>query len=331
MKKIVTIIYLLFCVFLPFKGVAQVVDIERVNAILDSVPYYHLSILSYKTNIKLPDSIQTKVINILNGYLPSQTMKDATSLNDNVIKNINRMTSTICGNDSICFKLVKDSIREQTIKTSLSYLRARSYPPAFVLAIGTWNVKNAIPILSANIKNPRYPKHETLLALAKLGNDSIKGEINTQYTLDYIINNTILQKKSNQFIYRNIPISEQMNYLVSSFFEVGMYLQDKGILLKMVDLLDITGKEVHIMNVLSKQKSATTEQFIPIEQSTLMWLGTCFIENQNWDKWAGILERYSLEIDKNENRKELKLVLSTSNKKEIKKLLKQWINDNVIF
>ena len=298
-------------------------SISEVNNALDNTFYRFLD-FDYKASLQLPDSTQKKVIAVLNGYLPPKEIKDAVTFDDMIIKNIERMCKEICGTDSLCNALAKDSIIKKASDSQLYNLQQYTFPANFILAIGTWGVKDAEPILLKNINNERYPKRETKLALAKLGNDSIKRRIVEEYSINYIINNTVLKNGNPNLIYKSIPSGESVSDQISYFFEASRYLKKKEILLNMIDLLDIQGKYYSFSEI------------APIEESVMMWLCLRFIEKQYFengklDEWENITETYFNAIVDNKNSPEISNILSHESKEQVKKQMKNWIEENVNF
>jgi len=317
---------------------AQSQSVDSINYELDNTFYPLLNNIDYKTSIELPDSTKKKVINILNGYLPLQEIRKATFFNDNVIKNIERISKEICGIDSLCNALAKDSIMKCTVESQLYNLRQYIFPANFILAVGSWDVKEAEPILLGNIDNDKkYPKREILLALAKLGNDSILKIVNEMYTVDYIVNNTVLKKDNPDLPYKSIPVEDQMSHLINYFYDAGMYLKNKDILLHLIDLLDIQGKIYSTETSYDDQKNVYLSEIVsPIEESMLMWLGPRFmskenIENGKYYEFESVIDNFLYLVDKYKNTKKIKEILSKENKEKIKKKLKDWINENIPF
>lgn len=300
---------------------AQSVQFEKIKLInyyLDSVSYDKLTKFDIETPVNLPDSTKVKVVAVLNGYIPPQEIKKVTSVSNTVMKIIDKDCRSICGNDSSCFAEAKDSILNKMTNRALDILNSKLFPENFILAIGFWNVKEAEPILLKNIYNPRYPKEETLLALSKLGNDSIKKIIMNKYTLQYVTNKTELKINDPELIYQQTPD------VVNDFFKTGMYLKNKQILFNMVDLLDVQGKAYFF------------EELVPIELIITMWLGKCFIkkeylENGTFEQLELITDSFFNQIDNNYKSKKIENILSPENKALVKNQIKEWINKNVEF
>jgi hypothetical protein len=287
-------------------------SVRDIDSMLDNTIYYQLNNFNYTKNIELPDSTKDKIIKVLNGYLPIKDVEEVSALSRNSDRFINRMAADICKQDSICFARVKDSITYSIIQEGLASKRTYPFPASFILAIGSWNIQNAMPILLDNINNPLFPKEEVLLALAKLGNDSIRRDIKKQYTLNYVINNTEFKINSREYIYRNA----NMERVVSSFYNAGQYLSDRDILLNMVDLLDVEGKGIFL------------EELVNIELLTTMWLNLCFIENEQWQKWDEIVGGYFDNLSEPLSTNKTEDVTSKTYKELIKNQLKTWILEN---
>ncbi len=307
-------------------------QIKSINYYLDNVPYYLLRNFDYQTPVILPDSIKEKVVSVLNGYIPPQKIKEVTYISDDVLKRIKKRCKEICKNDSMCFIKAKDSIISGITNKALFILNNQLFPESFILAVGAWNVKDAEPVLLKNINNPKYPKEETLLALARLGNDSIKKIIMNKYTLQYVINNTEFKTNNPELIYTG-SISDFMY----DFFKAGMYLKNKQILLNTVDLLDIQGKVRVSANIINPQKEITvSEKYQPIEMNTIMWLPACFMTKENlqdgtYKELEEITDKFFNQINKNYKSAEIKNTLSFENKTKIKNQIKEWISKNVKF
>jgi hypothetical protein len=299
-------------------------SIDSINYKLDNVIYTHLTDFDYHTSVKLPDSTVKKVINVLNGYLPPDVVDNVKTFNDKTMRNIEKECKELCGNDTLCFISAKDSIINSNIAHQLRNLRTYSFPQNFILAIGNWNIQDAVPILLKNLNNDRYPMRETLLALAKLGNDSIYNIVNKKYTLQFVVNNSVLKDNNPDLIYKQIPIGERIGDQISFFYQAGMYLKNKQIILNIIDLLDVQGKVYAF------------DELIPIEEETLMWLGTRFmtkelLQNGEYDKWESIINDYLYQIMDFKNTDRIKYILSKEKKEKIKTQLKDWIKENVTF
>ncbi len=313
----ITILSMFFCIVQAQK--VQPLSIEQINYYLDSVSYDYLYTFDYENPINLPDSTKSKVIAILNGYIPPQKISEVTQISGAVMKKIDAECKLICKVDSSCFIRAKDSIINKMNNDALNMLNSKLFPENFLLAIGAWDVKEAIPILVKNIENPRYPKEETLLALAKLGNDSIKEIIMSKYNLEYVINNTEFKLNNPELIYHSND-----RELVDDFFRAGMYLRSRQILLNMVDLLDIQGKVYSL------------DEYSPIELSILMWLPFKFMTKENlqngtFEELDLLTEKFFYSISKYKNTPKIKEILSTKNKEVVKQEIKEWIIKNVEF
>ena len=336
MKTVKLIMIVMVCAYC---NTVKSQSIDEINSALDNIIYSHLNFYDYKTPIQLPDSTKQKVVNILNGYLPPHVIKKYTLINDDVvIKNIERIAKGICGTDSLCNVLAKDSIIKHRAESQLFSLRQYMFPANFILAIGFWDVQEVEPILLKNINNnKKYPKRATLLALAKLGNDSIRKVVNEMYTVDYVVNNTDFKKGNPDLEYKNDYAGAEISHQIQYFYDAGMYLKDKDILLNIIDLLDIQGKKHTTVTAYDSQKNVyLSEDVSPIEESMLMWLGLRFmskenIENGKYYEFESIIDDYLHSIDKNKKTEKIKEILSKENKEIIKKQLKDWIIENVSF
>lgn len=294
-------------------------SIELINFYLDSVSYDYLYTFDYENPIVLPDSIKDKVLAVLNGYIPPQKIKEESYIPDDVMKIIDNECEGICENDSLCFTRAKDSIINNMNNRTMQILHDKAFPENFLLAIGAWDVTEAVPILLKNLDNPIYPKEETLLALARLGNDSIMESILNKYTLEYVINNSEFKVNNPELIYHSND-----RELIHDFFRAGMYIKRKNILLNMVDLIDIQGKTYFY------------EDLVPIEMTVTMWLSLLFInkeyvENGAFEELESITNRFYYSISNNLSTPKINEILSTENKKLVKQEIKLWITKNVEF
>jgi hypothetical protein len=291
----------------------------------------------YHNVISLPDSAQNKIISVLNDYLPPQIVIQAQNIDKVVMQNIEQTAKAICGNDSTCTMKTKDSIIKQTTESQLFIFRQFPFPANFILSIGNWNVQIAEPILLKNINNTKYPHKETQLALAKLGNDSIKQIIISMYNIDYVLNHSIYKTGNPNLLYTNATSNDLISNIINDFYNTAIYIEDKNILFNMIDLLDIEGKESLSENFFDNQGNVYVSNNIqPIEESILMWLSNLFIErkyieNGSLDEWDLITNTYFSSIDRYKNAEQIKDILSKENKLKIKTKLKKWIEKNVNF
>lgn len=318
MKTLKLFLLLIIIVQPGFSQIWGVKDIKSISNMLDTTLYLNLTNFDTEKYVQLPDSVKQKVVNVLNGYLPPLVEKQLIQFNNKVIDNIVEEAKSICkSNNSSCIEQKKDSICKAMTANKRHVLQnTLNYPENFILAVGSWQVKEAIPILKNNINSNRYPYKETLMALAKMGDDSSLTVLQNQCTLDFIIRNTPLQIETNLTTYGD---EINMTEIVNTFYRPGIYLRNKQILLNMIDLLDLKGRYY----------SSFSDTVMPIEEEVLLSFYILFVDI-NWFEWEKIIINYLTILD-SKTLEQKEDMLTPSFKNDMKKELRVWIEKNVNF
>jgi hypothetical protein len=163
------------------------------------------------------------------------------------------------------------------------------------------------------------------MALAKLGNDSIKQALIERYTLSYILQTTELNTINDNHFYGGSNLTTR---LFSEGMQVAMYLKNKDIMFNLLDLIYIRGRN-----------QETDFGTYP----TVVWLlsNLSMFHFQNYPNievlWE-ISDAYILAIEdlerKRRNRREqaeLDRLLSTERRTKVKNQIQDWIIENVNF
>lgn len=220
---------------------SQIKDVLSISIVMDTTIYYELHYFEVFEEIHIPDSVKNKALNILNGYLPFSVEKRIAEFDNRVIKNIEKSIEDLCKpEDYYCIKQKTDSIRNLIISKERIVLQTGNhFTPNFILALGSWGVEEAIPILKENISNERFPKFETQLTLAKLGDNSSNFTIKNQLSLDYLLKTTAFQTDT-LVLYDNFDIA-LLNQLINEIYLSSKYLKNKEFLYNLLDLIDLKG------------------------------------------------------------------------------------------
>lgn len=287
-------------------------NIAKIDSILDNVDYDRIFFLSYGIQLEdmeVPQSTRDRVVNILNGYLtPSRILERAfvpVSVRNRIIKE----AKNLCGLDTMCIRHMVDStITAQIAKDINDWKTGLKFSEDLILAIGHWNIKELERILWENRNNKRYPQPETYLALAKLGN-----------------------KKAIKIIWKKLNRKELR------YYETGMYLRDKKMLLRMLDQWD-DYKKMYAM-------SSNNDIFMTSDYNNFLWMPSCFSEFENHEEWENILNRYERTMP-GELWEDISLgdvyigdiyitdadgMLTPDARRKLKRELKRWIVENVHF
>lgn len=294
--------------------IARSQSISELNSLLDSTLYSQIHIKEYRHHLSLPDSTQKKVVRVLEGYIPPHIQQRVSILDSSALKGIEYYALRLCASDTLCFRKTKDSLTADYIQHNMELLKEEPFQETFILAVGSWGIKEAIPILRSNLDNPRFPKVATLLALSKLGDNGSKDSVMK-----------LLEVKDTVFteIMPRGYISEQKHQLIKA----GNYLQDKAILSRIVDLLDVEGKAI-----LFDRSDAVPSELLTILELSLCFIERKYIDNNSLYKWEGLTDQFFNEINHNlNNLQALKTILSEENKLRVKSQLKSWIDKYVVF
>jgi hypothetical protein len=300
--------------------------IEEVNYRLDTRPYFDLG-LDYRINLILPDSVQAKMINALQRILPQHFADSVFALSETDIKNIEEYAWRRCVNDTICFEKTFTERYVMNLQSIKDRFHNRCHAISLILASANWNVIGAIPFLEKELQNQSCENnHRSIeMALAKLGNDSIKESLIERFTLPYILRTTELDTINNNYLYRGRNLTTN---LFNEGIQVAMFLRSKDIIFNLLDLIYIRGR--------NEEPDFGT-------YSTVVW----FLSNlsmfhfQNYPNievlWE-ISDAYILAIEDLENKRrnrseerELERLLSTEHRTQVKNQIRDWIIENVNF
>lgn len=198
-------------------------NIAKIDSVLDNVDYDRIVFSDYGIrlrDVKVPQATKDRVLAILNGYLPPQTIAERSSIPRSVLERLGGKAKILCGEDSVCYKFTIDSMTNSLILENIESWKTGKFSEDLILAIGHWNVKEALPILWENKYNRRYPRLETILAMAKLG-----------------------ENRAKRVVWNNIKSGNL------SAYEAGIYLRNKKMLVYMVDDWDNLGVEIWVNDI----------------------------------------------------------------------------------
>jgi hypothetical protein len=163
------------------------------------------------------------------------------------------------------------------------------------------------------------------MALAKLGNDSIRQILIEKYTLPYILKITNLDTINDYTLYME---DKNCVDIFSEGLQIAMYLKSKEMIVNLTDLIYIRGRDD--MNI---SESFTVSWFINSFDDY-----NYFHTFQNFDVLRKICYDYASAIWRLDNKKlnkkekkELEKLLSTEYRTKIRNQLRDWINENVNF
>jgi hypothetical protein len=297
-------------------------SMESINHRLETRPYFKLR-LDWESQIVLPDSVQEKFAKALNREMPEKVLDSLRAFTPQQIERILQKIKHDCKGDSLCIQLkYQEYIKEDKEQYRKMYAND-IMPNRMILTAANWQVKKAIPILEKAIGDKKYDQISVLMALAKLGNDSIKQILVERYTLPYILKTTTLDTINDEIFH-----GEDHWLTIKLFhegFDVAMYLKSKEILLNLVDLIYIRGKD---------------DSNIAISYTVSLFVGEFdkFYKFSNYKKLYNIWYGYADAIWNFEERKlnkkekkELQTLLSTEYRNKIKAQLREWIIENVNF
>lgn len=167
---------------------------------------------------------------MLKGYIPEYIVRKVSSLDSATLERIELNALLLCQGDSVYLRQKRDSLISEDIQNKIEAFKEESFHESFILAIGSWNLKDAEEILLENLNNPIYPKLATLLALVKLGNSISRDTLDTMLYVE--------DKRELDPIEREEYISKLYNDLLLS----AVYLKDKNLLMRILDMIDIGGE-----------------------------------------------------------------------------------------
>lgn len=225
MKKFIV---LFSCCMISFIIDAQ--NIEKINYVLDSVEYYNYMLaFNYWDNVILPDSIKSKMIKVLNGYLPPKAIANVNKFSVGELQNMTEYAKKKCKKDMGCVRRTKDSLKSSSVEFNLNYIKNKEFPPEFILALGGWDVYEARQILWENRNNTkRFPKVETYMALARFGYSEALDSVLKWMRFD-IYSDDISYLYSERYIKKTI----------TNFAFTAKYLRCKQFFMRIIDLFDL--------------------------------------------------------------------------------------------
>jgi hypothetical protein len=325
MKKIISLVIIL--VFITKNLLAQL-TIEQINHRLDTRPYFNLG-FDYSISVTIPDSVQEKFANALNRIIPESVLDSMLSLTSQQVEQIKRNVSRECRGDSTCIEIqYKKYIEDYRERHKTMYNRG-IMPTRMILAAGNWQIKKAIPILKNAIGDDKYDQPSVFMALAKLGDDSIKQVLLERYSLSYILRTTPMDTIDNN-VHISLDILEEI-WTIDEVVKIAMYLKDKEILLYMLDLMYIKGISQLCIGHHCEDVPYISLFLFDLGFNDLRWF-------PNFNKLREITFDYRYDIrqlyDKQRNRREqreLNYLLSTEYRTMIKNQLRDWIIENVNF
>ena len=322
MKKI---LIFMFGIFLFVGTLSAQLTVEELNHLLDTQPFFGFMV-DYNANLALPDSVKQKFLITLSGRLTPHLQDSLFTIPPDERERLLALAKERCDDDYACVeKTLQEMIADITERNN-HFFSTQPISNHLVLAAGSWNIREAIPILENAIGNERYGQRSIQMALAKFGNDSIKQALIERYTLSYVLKTTELDTI-------NDNRSFQKNNFIGRFFnegmQVAMNLRNKDIMLNLLDLIYIRGRD----NV----QGFDTPPYI------IMW----FLWNLKFSDFShfpnreelweiadsvifAILDLDSRRLNRAEQR-ELERLLSTEHRTKVKNQIRDWIIENVSF
>jgi len=325
MKSIVFILFLLT----SLNAFSQANEVDRVNHLLETETFFNIR-LDYQANLTLPDSVVEKFLATLRGEVPQRIADSILFVSEQNRKRMWDFAKNECRGDSICaIELYERLLQEELGRRHEHLFNRFQINRTVVLAAGSWNIREAIPILENAIGNGRYDQQAVLMALARLGNDSIKQIFMDRYTLSYVLKNTQADTINDDALIHRLPIKP---WSVTEAIQTAMYLQSKEMLLNILDLIYIRG--------LSEFCIGSDCSNVP-RVSLFVWnfaLHNGFSRLPNRNALIEIASAYVFAIwelpDRRLNRRErqeLDRLLSTEHRTKVKNQIRDWIIENVNF
>ncbi|GHV69162.1 hypothetical protein FACS1894199_17440 [Bacteroidia bacterium] len=303
-------------------------SIEEINHRLETRPYFRLG-LNYDMNIVLPDSVQEKFAKALNREIPERVFDSLTAFTPEYKEQTLRNIIRDCREDTLC---VQEQYQKHLQQHREKYSRMYAtdiMPTILILTASNWQVKRAIPILEKAIGDTKYDQLSVLMALAKLGNDSIKQVLIERYTLPYVLSTTQADTIDDNSNLQGVSISG----LASDGVKLAMYLQSKEMLLNILDLIYIRGREEYCIGDDYCYTPLCVVYFMD-EYNNYIY----FHNFPNYGIFKKICYDYAWSIRpldgkkrSKKEKKELQRLLSTEYRTKIKMQLREWIIANVNF
>jgi hypothetical protein len=305
---------------------AQISEITKINNLLDTETYYDIR-LNYNITVVLPDSVRQKFLATLRGEVLQYLADSILYISQQEKDELWDFCKNRCRGDSICAEemfnnLLQDRYNHKHRRLYDSYQVNRTV----ILAAGSWNIREAIPILENAIGNEKYGQQSILMALARLGNDSIKQSLIERYTLSYILQTTELDTINDNHFYGKNNLTLR---LFDEGMQVAMYLRNRDIILNLLDLIYIRGRD-------------DVQGFDTPPRIVMQFLWSLSMSHlvlfPNREVLLEIIDDYRNAIrvldNKRRNRneeRELERLLSTEHRTKIKNQIRDWIIENVSF
>ena len=161
----------------------------ELNYILDTNPYNRMR-LDYNTDLTPSDSVKHKFLTALSGCLSPHLQDSLLRLSSWQETSFLKQSKRDCKGDSICIEATYQRITSEALANINNFYETAKISEALVLSAGSWNVREAIPILDNALDNDRYEQLSVKMALARLGNDSFMQELEDKYTLTNYLEET---------------------------------------------------------------------------------------------------------------------------------------------
>jgi hypothetical protein len=233
-----------------------------------------------------------------------------------------------CGKDSACIEQTYQQIITAFTDGENLYYATQHVSGELILAAGSWNIKEAIPILENALGNNRYNQRNVLMALAKLGNDSIEQVLMEKYTLSYVLANSQYDTVNDNNILYNLSVK---TWSTQEGMQTAMYLKSQKMLLNILDLIYIRGISGWCLGVDCFDHPYVA--FFVNEYCNYNY----FREFTNFETikkecvdYQSLIWKYDKKQDKNAE-KELEVLLSTEYRTKLRNQIREWIIENVNF
>ena len=325
MKSIVFILFLLT----SLNAFSQANEVDRVNHLLETETFFNIR-LDYQTNLTLPDSVVEKFLATLRGEVPQRIADSILFVSEQNRERMWDFAKNECRGDSICaIELYERLLQEELGRRHEHLFNRFQINRTVVLAAGSWNIREAIPILENAIGDRRYNQRAISMALARLGNDSIKQFFVERYTLSYVLENTQVDTVNDNALIHRLSVEP---WSTAEAMQIAMYLQSKEMLLNILELMYVRG---------------LAELCIGSDCSDLPWvslfvrdfgLHNGFRRFPNRRTLIEISDRYAFAIWELSGRRlsrqeqqELNRLLSTEHRTKVKNQIRDWIIENVNF
>jgi len=329
MKKTFSLVGILL---LNITLIAQI-TVEELNHLLDTRPFMGFRV-DYMSDLTLPDSVKQKFLIALSGNLTPRLQESLFELTPDQKEHFLELSKQRCEkDDSACIAETFQAIVDGSIERRRHFWMNEPISPDLILAAGSWNIREAISILEKAIKNERYNQRAVSMALARLGNDSLRQILLERYTLSYVLENTCLDTIDN-----NVSIQRsclQNMWSVNEGIKTATYLQSKEMLLSILELIHIRG--------ISFTEFGNERFYFPFVSffvfDFFFWTYHLFKDLPNHDEIEricmdyrdSIRELFSKRRLSRREQQELDRLLSTEHRTKVKNQIRDWIIENVNF